>query len=362
MLQALSRLVPPPTYLTMPCAGVDISDTSLKYVSFEHANKDGQRAIKEFGDITIPNGAVSSGEVTQPEELVKVLTEFKQRTNAEHVRLSLPEERAYLFETEIKANTPTKEIKSLLEFRLEENVPIPSREVFFDYAIINPNSDRRNAKVAVTAYSKETIQSYYDVCMTAGLHPLSFEVEAQAMARSVIPNDISGATMLVDFGKTRTGIGIIYQGVLLYTSTIDIGGNELSRVLRKVLGNEVSEGDLTVLKNTQGLNRRLESTDVSDALLSTISIVKDELVTRMQYWHLRTGDADNRRIKSIFLCGGSANLKGLPTYLSETLGVPCARGNVWQNAFSLEDTVPPIDKNHSLGYATAIGLALKNIV
>ncbi len=362
MLRALSRIVPPPSYLTMPCAGVDVSDTSLKYVIFNTANKAGNRSLKDWGDISIPNGAVSSGEVVQPEELAKVLVEFKNQTKMEHIRLSLPEERAYLFQTEIKANTPFKEIKSLLEFRLEENVPIPSRDVFFDYAIIHSNKERRNAKVAVTAYSKKTIKSYYDVCESAGLRPLSFEVEAQAMSRSVIPDDVSGATMLVDFGKTRTGIGIISQGVLMYTSTIDIGGNELSKVLRKVLGDNVAEGDLTQLKNTQGLNRRLESTDVSDAMLSTVSIIKDELSTRMQYWHLRSGDTEHKRIKSIYLCGGSSNLKGLPTYLSETLGVPCARGNVWQNAFSLDEKVPPIDKNHSLGYATAIGLALKSIV
>jgi type IV pilus assembly protein PilM len=362
MLQALSRAVPPPTYLLMPCAGVDVSDTSLKYVRFSKADRAGTRELVQWGDIAVPNGALISGEIIQPEELAKVLVEFKRLTKSEYIRVSLPEERAYLFETEIKANTPYKEIRNLLEFRLEENVPIPSRDVFFDYAIIHGEEERRNVKVAVTAYSKETIQSYYDVCLTAGLRPLSFEVEAQAMARAVIPNDVSGATMLVDFGKTRTGIGIVYDGVLLYTSTIDIGGSELSRVLRQVLGSEVSEKDLTTLKNTQGLNRRLASTDVSDALLSTVSIIKDELATRMQYWHMHTGNSDQRRIKSILLCGGSSNLKGLPTYLSETLGVPCARGNVWENAFSLAEIIPPIDKNHSLGYATAIGLALKNIV
>ncbi len=363
MLSALSRAFPPPTYLTLPCAGGDVSDTSLKYISFDpHVGKDGQRTLKHWGDISIPAGIVSSGQVEKPEELAKVLVEFKQLTNAEHIRVSLPEERAYLFETEIKANTPVKEIRSLLEFRLEENVPIPSRDVYFDYAIIDSLQNKKNAKVAVTAYAKATIQSYYDACIAAGLKPLSFEVEAQAMARSVVPENISGATMLVDFGKTRTGIGIVYQGTLLYTSTIDIGGNELSRAMRKVLGDDVAESDLTKLKNTEGLNRRLESSDVSDALLSTVSIIKDEIVTRMQYWHMRSDDLERRRIKSILLCGGSSNLKGLPTYLSETLNIPCARGNVWENAFSLDDTVPPIDKPHSLGYATAIGLALKNIV
>lgn len=363
MLSALLRAFPPPTYLTLPCAGVDVSDTSLKYILFEPAStKDGSLHVKDWGDISIPAGVVSSGQVEKPEELAKVLVEFKQLTKAEHIRVSLPEERAYLFETEIKANTPVKEIRSLLEFRLEENVPIPSRDVYFDYAVIDSLQNKKNVKVAVTAYAKSTIQSYYDACLAAGLKPLSFEVEAQAMARSVVPENIGGATMLVDFGKTRTGIGIVYQGTLLYTSTIDIGGNELSKVLRKVLGDNVAESDLTKIKNTEGLNRRLESSDVSDALLSTVSIIKDEIATRMQYWHMRSEDLEQRRIKSILLCGGSSNLKGLPTYLSETLGVPCARGNVWENAFSLIDTVPPIDKAHSLGYATAIGLALKNIV
>lgn len=363
MLSALSRALPPPTYLTLPCAGVDISDTSLKYIAFTPtAHKQHNRSIRYFGDIDIPNGVVDSGQVTSTEKLSLVLKEFKERTKAEHVRVSLPEERAYLFETEIKASTPLKEVRSLLEFRLEENVPIPSRDVYFDYTIINEKKASRSVRVAVAAYAKDTIQTYYDACIMAGLHPLAFEVEAQAMARAVIPDTVKGSVMLVDFGKTRTGIAIVYHGTLLYTSTVDIGGNQLSATLRKILGEDTAESELTKLKNNEGLNRRLDSSEVSDALLSTVSIVKDELATRMQYWHMRTGDFEKRRIKAIYLCGGSANLKGLPTYLTETLGVPCQRGNVWENALSLEDTVPPIDRFHSLGYATAIGLALKDIV
>lgn len=361
MLSALSRVLPPPTYLTLPATGVDISDTSLKFMTFKPTvHADVERKIHQFGDIDIPAGAVTSGLINNPGQLTAVLKEFKQQTKAEYVRVSLPEERAYLFETEIKSNTPLKEVRGLLEFKLEENVPIPSRDVVFDFTIIPEEKDSRNTKVAVAAYGRDTIQTYYDVCLEAGLRPLSFEVEAQAMARAVVPKDIQGAVMLVDFGKTRTGIGIVYNRTLLYTSTIDIGGNQLSEALRRVLG-DVSESDLTKIKNTEGLNRQRESSEVSDALLSTVSIVKDELITRMQYWHMRS-DIQKRRIGAVILCGGSANLKGLPTYLTETLGVPCMRGNVWENVFSLDETVPPIDRWHSLGYATAIGLATQDIM
>lgn len=361
MLSALSRIFPPPSYLTMPSIGVDVSDTSLKYVSFHPNSREGaDKKLKMWGDIPIPNGVVQRGQINDPKKLVSVLKEFKSETKAEFVRVSLPEERAYLFETEIKKNVPLKEVRGLLEFRLEENVPIPSRDVVFDYTILPGAENDRKVQVAVAAYARETVQKYFDCCIEAGLRPLSFEVEAQAMAYSVIPSDMKGAVMLVDFGKTRTGIGIVFNNILLYTSTIDIGGDQLSQALRKVLGNDVSESDLTKLKNTEGLVRGVDSSEVYDTLISTISVIKDELATRMQYWHLRNDNNNERRIASVVMCGGSANLKGLPSYLTESLGVPCVRGNVWENTFSLDSVVPPINKRYSLGYATAIGLALKN--
>lgn len=362
MLSGLFRIAPPPTYLTMPCVGVDISDTSLKYLSFKPTIFENEtREIEQWGDITIPSGVVTRGEVTDGKQLVAVLKEFKEKTGAEFVRLSLPEEKAYLFETTIKNNTPHREIRGLLEFKLEENVPIPAREVFFDYSIMSEKAEAVNVDVSVVAYPRQTIQSYYEASVEAGLRPVSFEIEAQAMARAVIPKNLSGAAMLVDFGKTRTGIGIVYRGALLYTSTVDIGGEQLSQVLRKALGDK-PEAELTKIKNTIGLVRGADSSVVRDTLISTISVVKDEVATRMQYWHLRSGNDEARRITSIVLCGGSANLKGLPDYLTETLGVPAVRGNVWENAFSFDDIVPPIGRRYSFGYAAAIGLALKSII
>lgn len=362
MLSGLFRIVPPPSYLTMPCIGVDISDTSLKYVSFKPSIfENEERELELWGDITIPSGVVTRGEVTDAKQLVAVLKEFKEITKAEFVRLSLPEEKAYLFETTIKNNTPQKEIQGLLEFKLEENVPIPARETFFDYSIMPAKEGAATVDVSVVAYPRLTIQSYYEACIEAGLSPVSFEIEAQAMARAVIPRNMSGAAMLVDFGKTRTGIGIVYRGALLYTSTVDIGGEQLSQVLRKELGDK-AEDELTKIKNTIGLVRGTDSSVVRDALMSTVSVVKDEVATRMQYWHLRTGSDESRRITSVVLCGGSSNLKGLPDYFSETLGIPVVRGNVWENAFSLKETVPPIKRRYSFGYAGAIGLALKSII
>jgi len=358
VFSTFSKIIPPPNYIQLPSAGVDISDTSLKYLQFLPDKRVGtQLELSYWGDIDIPEGVLERGTVHDVKKLSEAIREVRDRIDVETVRVSLPEERAYLFETEIKRGTPFKEIRGLLEFRLEENVPLSPRDSLFDYNIINDTNDSESVRVSVTAYAKETIVGYYEACVAAGVTPISFEVEAQAIARATIPAGDVGTHMIVDFGKTRTGIGIVYQGVLMYTSTIDIGGAELSTALRRQLGN-IEESELTKIKNTQGLVRGVNDTDVYDALLPTMSAIIDEVRTRSQYWNMRDMTEENRQIQSVILCGGSINMKGLPEYFSEMLGVTATRADVWQNAFPDFDTVPEIGRRYSYGYATAVGLAL----
>lgn len=354
----LSRHLPAPQYMTLPSVGVDISDTSLKYIQLvpsQHRNS-GLR-LAAWGDLDIPSGTLSRGSIIEANNLSQVLKELKTKIDTPYVRVSLPEERAYLFETEIKRGSSFKEIRGLLEFRLEENVPLSPREAFFDYHIIDDKSTTGPLRVSVTAYARETIMGYYEAARSAGLTPLSFEVEAQAIARASLTPQDTGAHLIVDFGKTRTGIGIVYQGSLMYTSTIDIGGKELSSALRRQLG-DLPEDALTQIKNTQGLVKMIDDSSAYDALITTMSAIKDEIMLRIQYWDTHMNELPQSDIASIMLCGGSANLKGLPSYLTETVGIPASLTQVWRNAFSVEEEVPPIDFRHSLGYATAIGLAL----
>lgn len=358
VLSTLGKIIPPPAYMRLPSAGVDISDTSLKYIQFNPDNKIGMNLeLSYWGDIDIEEGVLDRGTIKDNKKLAEAIRQVKERISVDTVRISLPEERAYLFETEIKRGTPFKEIRGLLEFRLEENVPLSPRDAFFDYSIIDDVTQKDIVRVSVTAYARETIMAYYEACVTAGVTALSFEVEAQAIARATIPTGDLGTHMIVDFGKTRTGIGIVHRGTLMYTSTVDIGGGDLSSALRRQLG-DTEESELTKIKNTQGLVRGVNGADVYEALLPTMSAILDEVRTRAQYWNTRDVSREDRQIQSVILCGGSVNMKGLPEYFSEMLGIPAKRADVWQNAFPITQTVPEIGRRYSYGYSTAVGLAL----
>lgn len=356
VLLTIDKWLPPPRSLRVSGIGIDISESSVKYIGFKPNYKNAERlSLVHHGEIDLAPGIISRGDVSDAEALAKVLAEIRSKTGASHARVSLPEERVYLFETDIDADLSLKEIRQQLEFKLEENVPLSSRDAYFDFELSTATNEENTRVASVTVCTKELIDKYYEACRLAKITPLSFEVESAAIARAVLPANFTGSKLLIDFGRTRTGLGIVNHGVLLHTSTIDLGGNDLSVALKRQVG-EMPESELTKIKNDFGLVAKKDGKNLAESLLPSMAAIRDEIQLRIEYWNDKNGE--DRKIDQVIICGGSANLRGLTTYLSETLGIESSLGNVWQNAFDTKVKTPPIDRQHSFGYATAIGLAL----
>lgn len=357
LLAAVRHVLPVPRYLCLPSVGVACSDTALKYLRLAPAPVGRGLRPVSWGTARLAPDTLARGTVVDQKKLAAALRAAAKATNTPFARLALPEEQARIFTTTIRSDASFGAIRGLLESRLAEQVEGTPKNAVFDYDII-PDPLLENAtRVAVTVYNRDTIVSYSKAARAAGFMPLSFEVEAAATARAVLAPNERGTRLVLDFGKTHASVGVVHQGVLTYTSTIDIGGETLSAALRKALGGQ-PEPVLTKLKNTVGVTREREHRAVSEAIERVLKRLARELNQRVQHWNTQVGTDINREIDSIVLCGGSANLKGLPTYLETTLNLPTTRARVWQNVCSLNDTVPPISRHYSYGYATAVGLAL----
>ncbi len=351
------RMFPVPKFLEMQSVGLDISYQSVRFL--ELLPKKEGFTIGRFGNLDIPNGVVVSGELVKPEVLREILKDLKKKFGFRFVRVSLPEEKVYLFKTSIPRGSE-EEMRSSIEFGLEDNVPLSPAEVIFDFDPIKANeAQSTNIEVSVSVMPGIIVQSYTELVETSGLIPLSFEIEAQAIARSLVPFGDLGTYMIVDFGKTRSGISIKSEGVVRYTSTLDIGGNLLCTALQKIFS--IGEEEAEKIKKEKGLSKNFENKEVFNALLTPVSVLRDEISRHYIYWH-NSKDREGRvpdQIQKIILCGGDANLIGLVDYLSSSLRMSVELGNVWTNVLDFEKTIPPIDFADSLRYATTVGLALR---
>ncbi|MFZ2303913.1 MAG: pilus assembly protein PilM [Minisyncoccia bacterium] len=348
------QFFPPPQFLQMPMVGLDISDVSMRFVELVEKRKG--YVIGRFGERAIPRGIIESGEIKKPSELRVIFSDIQKIYKLEFVSVSLPEEKAYLFELRLPA-IKYDDIRGAIELVLEEHVPIKVDEVIFDYDIIK--EDEAFIDVSVSAVSRLLVDGYLEAFSESGIIPVAFEVEAHSIARSVIPEKDKGTFMTVDFGKTRTGITIISEGAVQFTSTVPVGGISLIEAIAKNL--KVPYDEAEKIKHEQGISDRNTDEDLSLAFMSTVSILRDEIIKHQTYWQGHNDDYGKKRpmIQKIYLCGGDSNLTGFASYLASGLSSPVELANAMVNVNTLDAYIPEISFSDSLRYATALGLALR---
>lgn len=338
----------------MPAVGLDISDASLRFV--ELLDRQNSFEIGRFGARAIPLGIIESGEVKKPADLRTIFIDIKKQFGLEYVNVSLPEEKAYLYELKLPL-MKYSEVRDSIELSLEEHVPLKAEEALFDYEILKETESALN--VAVSVIPRTLVDGYLDAFSGSGITPSVFEIEAQSTARAVVPSGDKQSYMIVDFGNLRTGIAIVSEGVVQFTLTIPVGGTALTESIAKNLG--LSYADAEKYKLEKGIPVASGSGKATTEIMPTLSSIHDEIIRHMTYWQTHDDDYAKKRapIQKIYLCGGDSNLVGLVEYLSVDLSVPIEIADVFVNVNALSTYVPIINFDESLGYASAIGLALR---
>ena len=350
-----NRFFPVPSFLVAPSFGIDIGDESLKFIELINT-KNGIR-VGRHGEINIPSGIIESGKIKNPKRMEEILLLLKVEAGIKSVRVSLPEEQVYLFKLRLE-KLGLENIRESIELSLEEHVPLQAPEAIFDYELLS--QDKQNLELQVAAIPKNVIESYFDMFEHSQILVQSFELEAQAISRAVVKKGDLETYMIVDFGEKRTGIFIISQGVVMFTSTLDFGGIMLTNMIAKNF--KISLNEAEKMKRKYGLERNTPNKEIFSVLLNSVSILRDEVVKHFLYWHTHKDEEgkNNPSIKKIILCGGDSNLIGLSDYLSVSVKSRIEMANVWVNIVDTENYVPDMDFKQALSFAAALGLALRD--
>lgn len=347
-----SSLFPPPQFLRMPAAGLDVSDQRIRFLEFRKGH--GGLVIDRFDEEHIPSGVIVSGGIKRVEELRSLLIDFRKKNSISFVRVSLPEERAYLVAMDVP-DVSHKEIRGAIGFAIEEHVPIAARDAVFDYRILGPSrQDPEKLSVVVSVFPASELREYVEIFSGTGIVPVAFEIEAHAVARALLPHSDMRTLLLLDFGGTRTGISVVSRGVASFTSTVEVGSAMITKAIEKSFN--VSTDEAEKIKNERRMAKGGTDREFFAALSSSLSVLYDEINKIYMYWHTHGGE--NAKIEGVMMCGGGASLHGLSEYIGSSLRTKVWVGNPWTNVNSFDRYVPEIPKKKALGYTSVIGLAL----
>jgi len=155
-----SRLLsffPPPELLTFPRIGLDVSDQAIRFVELQLAGR--HYTLKRSGSVVLAKGVVQDGTIVNQSEFARAVRELGKGVEIAFANISVPEKKAYLFQVRMEER-PLAELRRLVEFRLEENVPLSASEAIFDFEL-TPVSARSNlVDASVTVLPKEFTEDY----------------------------------------------------------------------------------------------------------------------------------------------------------------------------------------------------------
>jgi Type IV pilus assembly protein PilM len=304
-------LFPTPEFLLISSIGVTISDSSVYLVEFKRSGK-GDRGLilLHLGSVPLPEGAVTDGVVNNREAVTKALKELREHFNFRYVRATFPEEKAYLFTTEV-TKASGADLRDAIAFTIEENAPVHLAESIFEYDVIGEDDDK--VKVAVTVLPTEAVTAYCALFEDAGITPIGFDITPQAISRSLIPRGDKRTFLIVNAGERKTGFYVVEDGVVQFSSTMVLGA-----------GDGPEYPDLDALRT--------------------------EVRKIFGFW--------DTKIDKVILSGRGAGKPDFVERLMSELGVEYAVGDIWASASPIEKYVPDIPFTTSLSYAAPVGTAL----
>lgn len=357
----IERAFPVPHWVYPISAGVDISDTSVKWALLER--KTHGLEVRSYGSEKLAAGIVKNGAIVDPARLAAALKGIASVHHITSAHAALPEEAAFVFSMHVPEGLPHDQVRHVVEFELEGRVPLPLEAIVFDYDSIGPSTESGHEEIGVVAFPRSLAEGYAAVFRDAGIELVSLEIEARSIARAVCDPAQEETVLIIDYGFSRTGLAVVKNGIPLFTSTVEVGGDVITRAVIDAL--RVSPEEAQVLKNNQGLlplatgERR-----VADVTQPAVTSLGDEIARAFRFWDTRKGEHGERiaALSRAVMVGGSTNLRGVADYLASRMQAPVERGNVWKNICTFDACVPPIDRRTSLQYATALGLALRSFV
>jgi type IV pilus assembly protein PilM len=246
-----------------------------------------------------------------------------------------------------------EELRNAITFEAEKYIPFNINEVIIEYQLLIPRlGDENKMLVLLVAAKKDIINQRLALLKESGLSARVLDLASFAnvnafLARAKRKKDEIVA--LIDIGAKATDINIVDGDILYFARSIQLGGNDVTKVLSDALSVDLKKAeDIKV-------NPADKTPEVSEKIEPVLHNIIDEIRLSFSYYENQSG----KSIQKVYLTGGSAKIINFYGMLKDNLGVDIVP---WDPAEGME-LDPAVDNKlvdsikDQLG--VAIGLALR---
>ncbi len=245
---------------------------------------------------------------------------------------------------------PEEELEEVIPFEVQKYVSLPIDKMAVDYMVVGKKEEDGVNKldVILVATPKELVEQELSIARDAGLKPVAVSVapfvqwKAFQLGKKTYEEKVIA---LLDIGYEKTTISLLNNGILEFTRTIKLGGDEVTNSLMseplvaeegrsRILSYEEAEN----IKQEHGLS---QSTTAGTKTKEGVSI---EQIPRLMRPFLEKLLSEIRtsfdfymtefqipKVEKIIMSGGGAELKGLIEFMTGDLGIETELADPFQS-------------------------------
>lgn len=303
--------------------GLDIGDRSLKIAHIKTIGS--TPSLSSYGTLALADDIFDKGEIKKPEALADSLRQAvagargKKITTA-YVHACLPETHTF-----IKLLTLTCPVAGELPAKIREELPnhfpVSADELYLDWQIVDPPAGglpNDVYKIVVGAAPRLIADSFTACLLAAGLTPVTLQIEAEAILRSLLPQADLPATPIavIDIGATRSSFICFDQGSIQFSTSLSFAGDTLTALIAQALKLPTLEAEKA--KIICGLDPTCAEGIVSSLMGQAVDELTLETKKNIAYYNEHFAHASP--ITSVILCGGGSHTKKLKETLEQGLG------------------------------------------
>ncbi len=332
--------------------GLDFGNHSVKAVQLKDIETN--PSLVAFASQPTPIGVINSEDETHQKQLadaIKILYDdgkFKTR----NVVAALPEYSVFTRFLEFPG-IKDEELEDAIHWQAKQVVPIPLGEVQMSWILLGRDESKNAAHVLLVAAPRKLIDLYINVFKYAGLEPVGIETEAIAAGRALYKAGGTKEAVILDLGSQSTDMGIMVEGNLIFSQSISVGSDALTRAIVSDFSLEYNQAE--EYKRNYGLEPEQLEGKIYNTLKPVVDSIVAEVKRGVEFYKSRTlKSAPNQYL----LIGDGSLLPGLVLYLAQEFGANVQLADPWMGIKMTGAQESVISKGRP-AYAVAVGLALK---
>lgn len=307
--------------MTTNVVGIDIGSVALRAVEVSDAGK-AQPALVRYHEVPLPEGAVSRGEVLEPNTVASALKQLWSTGGfkSKNVVLGMGNHRVLARDLSVPKMS-IKRIRESLPFQVQDLISVPVADALLDFYPISESEGENGPQVngLLVAAVKDAVLGNVQAVELAGLNPVEVDLIPFALSRSIFRGaKTDDAVVQIDVGAGTTTVVITFAGVPQFVRLIPTGGDDLTQALMLRLSITAEEAE--VLKRSLGLARTSLGNEAAVAVIRDVTTeLLNSLRNTVNYF---VNTRHNVPVTRIVLSGGGAQLSGFADALTEVTRLP----------------------------------------